>query len=161
MAAPAATPQLPPGPRLPASIQTLLFIFQPRRFITRSHKRYGDLVSFSTRFDPQFVLLFNPKDIKQVFTGSPDALRAGEANALLGPVVGERSVLLLDGKEHLRQRRLLLPPFHGERMRAYEAVMREAADRAIDRWPVGEPFALLSSMQALTLDVIASTVFGV
>ena len=63
---------------------------------------------------------------------------------MLGPVVGERSVLLADGAEHMRQRKLLLPPFHGERMRAYEEVMREAADRAIDGWPVGEPFALLT-----------------
>ena len=76
-------------------------------------------------------------------------------------MLGERSVLLLDGAEHLRQRRLMLPPFHGERMREYEAVMREAADRAIDSWPVGEPFALLPSMQSLTLDVIMRAVFGV
>ena len=84
-----------------------------------------------------------------------------EANAPLGPVLGERSVLLLDGAEHLRQRRLMLPPFHGERMREYEAVMQEATDRAIDSWPVGETFELLPSMQSLTLDVIMTTVFGI
>jgi cytochrome P450 family 135 len=76
-------------------------------------------------------------------------------------VVGARSVLLLAGAEHLRHRRLMLPPFHGERMRAYEDVMRQAADRAIDSWPVGEPFTLLPWMQSLTLDVIMSAVFGV
>jgi cytochrome P450 len=161
MAAPAASPQLPPGPRLPASIQTLLFIFQPRRFIAASHRRYGDLVSFSTRFDPQFVLLFNPRDIKAVFTGPPDALRAGEANALLGPVVGERSVLLLDGAEHIRHRRLMLPPFHGKKLAAHEQTFRDAADRAIDQWPIGEPFALLPWTQSLTLEVIVKAVFGV
>jgi cytochrome P450 len=75
--------------------------------------------------------------------------------------VGERSVLLLDGAEHLRQRKLLLPPFHGERMRAYEQVMVEAADRTIDSWPVGTEFTMLPSMQALTLDVILRAVFGV
>jgi cytochrome P450 len=79
----------------------------------------------------------------------------------LGPVVGERSVLLLDGAEHLRQRKLLLPPFHGERMRAYEQVMLEAADRVIDSWPTGEEVTLLRSMQSLTLEVIARAVFGV
>ena len=99
--------------------------------------------------------------MKQLFRGSPEQLRAGEANAPLGPVVGERSVLLLDGAEHLRHRRLMLPSFHGERMRAYEAVMREAADRAIDAWPVGEPFKLCPSMQSVTLDVIMRAVFGV
>src|SRR5213595_3313364 len=74
---------------------------------------------------------------------------------------GDRSVLLLDGSEHLRQRRLLLPPFHGERMRAYEEIMRDATNRAIDRWPVGRPFALRPEMQAITLDVIVRAVFGV
>ena len=160
MAAPAAT-QLPPGPPLPASLQTLLFIFQPRRFISASHRRYGDLVSFKTRFDPQFVLLFHPRDIKAVFTGPAESLRAGEANALLGPVVGERSVLLLDGSEHLRHRRLMLPPFHGKRLAAHAGVFREATDHVIDQWPVGEPFSLLPWTQALTLEVIVRAVFGV
>jgi len=76
-------------------------------------------------------------------------------------VVGERSVLLLDGAEHMRQRKLLLPPFHGDRMRAYEQTMREAADRSIDTWPRGEPFGLLPHMQTITLDVIMRAVFGV
>jgi cytochrome P450 len=151
----------PPGPPLPRWLQTLGFIFMPARFIQACARRYGDVVTFGTLFDSRFVMVFEPEIVKHVFRAPPDRLRAGEANSLLGPVVGERSVLLLDGAEHLRQRRLLLPPFHGERMRAYEAVMREAADRAIDAWPVGEPFALMPSMQALTLDVIARTVFGV
>ncbi len=152
---------LPPGPRLPRFAQTLGFIFQPVRFIEACRRRYGDVVTFSSLFDSCFVMVFDPDLVKQVFRQPPDRLRAGEANAVLGPVVGERSVLLLDGSEHLRQRRLLLPPFHGERMRTYEAVMQEAADRAIDGWPVGEPFALLPSMQSLTLDVIMRAVFGV
>ena len=160
MAAPAAT-QLPPGPRLPAFVQTLLFIFQPRRFIAASHRRYGDLVSFKTRFDPQFVLLFHPKDIKAVFTGPPVSLRAGEANALLGPVVGDRSVLLLDGAEHIRHRRLMLPSFHGKKLAAHVQTFRDATDRAIDQWPVGDPFALLPWTQSLTLEVIVRAVFGV
>src|ERR687896_2608950 len=124
-------------------------------------RRYGDLVLMRTLFDPGFVMVFEPELVKQVFRAPPEQLRAGEANAVLGPVVGERSVLLLDGAEHLRQRKLLLPPFHGQRMRAYETVMREAADRAVDSWPVHEEFALMRSMQSLTLEVIARAVFGV
>ena len=96
-----------------------------------------------------------------MFRGPADQLRAGEANAVLGPVVGARSVLLLDGAEHLRQRRLMLPAFHGERMRAYEEVMIAAADRAIEGWPIGEEFPLLPSMRSLTLEVIVRAVFGV
>ena len=157
----ASAQALPPGPRLPKWMQTAGFLFFPATWIDACRRRYGDVVTFRSLFDSQFVMVFDSDLVKQVFRGSPDRLHAGEANALLGPVVGERSVLLLDGAEHLRQRRLLLPPFHGERMRAYEEVMVEAADRTIDAWPVGEELTLLGSMQALTLDVIVRTVFGV
>ena len=155
-----ATP-MPPGPSLPRFLQTLGFILIPARFIDACRRRYGDIVTFSSLFDSRFVMVFDPEMVKQVFRGSPEGLRAGEANAVLGPVVGARSVLLLDGAEHLRQRKLMLPPFHGERMRAYAEVMREATDRSIDSWPVDEPFTLRREMQALTLDVITRAVFGV
>jgi cytochrome P450 len=151
----------PPGPPLPALIQTLGFMFAPARYIEACRRRYGDVVTFSTKFDSNFVMVFDPALVKQVFQGGPDRLHAGKANELLGPVLGERSVLLLDGAEHLRQRKLMLPPFHGKRLKAYEGVMREAADRAIDEWPVGTPFQMMPSMQTLTLDVIMRTVFGV
>src|SRR3954451_4427623 len=152
---------LPPGPKLPRWLQTAGFIFQSARWVDGNRRRYGDMVTFRTLFDPCFVMVFDPDLIKQVFRGKPANLRAGEANAVLGPVVGDRSLLLLDGAEHLRERKLLLPPFHGERMRAYEDVMREAVDRSIDSWPVGRAFPLLREMQSLTLDVILRTVFGV
>jgi cytochrome P450 len=151
----------PPGPRLPKLLQTFGFIFGGVRFLEACRRRYGDVVAFRTIFDSGFVMVFEPELLKQVFRGPHQQLRAGEANVLLGPALGYRSVLLLDGAEHLRQRKLMLPPFHGQRMRTYEEVMREAADRAIDSWPVGEPFALLPSMQSLTLDVIMRAIFGV
>jgi cytochrome P450 len=151
---------MPPGPRLPRLLQTLGFIFAPVTFIESCRRRYGDVVTFGTLFDSRFVMLFDPESVKQLFRGPPERLRAGEANAPLGPVVGARSVLLLDGAEHIRHRRLMLPPFHGERMRAYEASMVSATDRALDGWPVGEVFTLLPAMQSLTLDVIMHTVFG-
>lgn len=151
----------PPGPPLPRWVQTLGFLFAPVPFIEGSRRRYGDVVTFGSLFDSRFVMVFDPEAIKQVFRAPPNRMRAGEANALLGPVLGERSVLLADGAEHLRQRRLLLPPFHGERMRAYEQVMTEAADRAIDSWPVGEELTLLPAMQSLTLEVMMRAVFGV
>jgi cytochrome P450 family 135 len=156
-----AVSSLPPGPRLPRFAQTLGFILSPARYLRWARRRYGDVVTMSTLFDSRFVMVFEPEIVKQVFKGPPEQLRAGEANALLGPILGERSVLLLDGAEHLRHRRLMLPSFHGQRMKAYESIMREAADREIDDWPVGERFELLPSMQALTLDVIMRAVFGV
>jgi cytochrome P450 len=130
------------------------------RYLDWCRRRYGDIVTMGTLFDERFVMLFEPGAVKQVFQGSGEQLHAGEANALLGPILGERSVLLLDGAEHLRHRRLLLPAFHGQRMLAHVDTMRECADAEIDRWPVGEPFTLLESMQALTLRVILRAVFG-
>ena len=156
----AAESRLPPGPRLPRIVQTLGFMFGGRRYLEACRRRYGGAVTMGTVFDSRFVMIFDPDLVKQVFQGSNDRLHAGEANALLGPLLGQRSVLVLDGEEHLRQRRLLLPPFHGQRMRAYERVMLDAADREIDSWPVDVPFAVLPSMQALTLAVVMRAVFG-
>jgi cytochrome P450 len=136
-------------------------MLQPARFTTWAQRKYGDAVYFDSLLGGKFVMIFDPELTKQVFLGKPDQLRAGESNAVLGPVVGRHSVLLLDGKEHLRERRMLLPPFHGERMRAYADEMRAAADRQIDAWPIGRAFPLLPSMRDLTLDVILRTVFGV
>jgi cytochrome P450 len=160
-ARPSATAaRLPPGPRLPRWVQTLGFIVGGPRYLEYCRRRYGNAVTMSTLFDQGFVMVFDPELVKQVFRGAADQLHAGEANALLGPIVGQRSVLLLDGTEHLRHRRLLLPPFHGPRMRVYEDVVRRATDAEIERWPVGGSFALLPSMQSLTLHVILQAVFG-
>ena len=142
-------------------MQTLGFMFFNARFLDWARRRYGDAVTFRSLFDSAFVIVFSPELVKQVFRAPPDRLRAGEANALLGPIVGERSVLLLDGREHMRQRKLLLPPFHGERMRAYEQVMVEATDRVLDGWRAGDEVTLLPAMQAVTLEVIERAVFGV
>ena len=161
VAPPAAVePRLPPGPPLPRILQTFGFMLGGARFLEACRRRYGNVVTFRTVFDDGFVMLFDPAEIKELFQGPHEQLRAGEANAMLGPVVGQRSVLLLDGAEHLRHRRLLLPPFHGQRMHAFAAAMRRSADLEIDAWPVGEPFALLPSMQSLTLRVIVQAVFG-
>ena len=160
MSAPPSPSALPPGPGLPKLLQTVGFMFGAARFIDRSRRRHGDMVTFSTAFDSGFVMVFDPELVKQVFQAPGDRLRAGEANSLLGAALGSRSVLLLDGQEHLRQRRLMLPSFHGQRMRAYESAVLDVTDRAIDSWPVGQPFPLLPSMQSLTLDVIMRAVFG-
>jgi cytochrome P450 family 135 len=154
------TATLPPGPRLPRFVQTAAFMFAGPRFLEACRRRYGNAVTFGTLFDQRFVMVFDPDLVKELFRGSGDQLHAGEANALLGTVVGERSVLLLDGAEHLRHRRLLLPPFHGQQMLAYEQAVRESTDLEIDSWPIGTPFALLPSMQSLTLRVIVRAVFG-
>jgi len=151
---------LPPGPRLPRLVQTAGFIVGGVRFLEACRRRYGGAVTLGTLFDSGFVMVFDPALVKELFQGSNDQLHAGEANALLGPVLGERSVLLLDGAEHLRHRRLMLPAFHGAQIRSWVGAMQEAADLEIDRWPVGEPFPIFTSMQSLTLRVIIRVVFG-
>jgi cytochrome P450 family 135 len=158
--APPAPVRLPAGPSFPRWLQTLGFMAGGVRYLEWCRQRYGNVVTMGTLFDQRFVMLFDPAAVKELFQGSGDGLHAGEANALLGPIVGRRSVLLLDGAEHLRHRRLMLPPFHGQRMLAHVQTMRECADAEIDRWPVGEPFTLLETMQALTLRVILRAVFG-
>jgi cytochrome P450 len=105
-------------------------------------------------------VLSNPVHIKQVFTGDPRIFHAGEGNRILLPVVGEHSVLLLDEQSHLEQRKLLLPSFHGQGMQRYGALMAEIAAAEIERWPRGEPYRLRPRMQALTLEIILRTVFG-
>jgi cytochrome P450 len=151
---------LPPGPRLPRAVQTAGFMLGGPRFLEACRRRYGDAVTFRTLFDSPFVMLFDPGLVKELFQGRVEQLHAGEANAMLGPIVGERSVLLLDDREHLRHRRLLLPPFHGRRLQAYADSMREATDLEIESWPVGREFTLFPSMQSLTLRVIVRAVFG-
>src|SRR5436190_17854325 len=146
--------RLPPAPRLPRLAQMAGFVFAADRFLDWCHGRYGPAVSLQTYFDDGFVMVFDPELVKEVCQASPEQLHAGEANVMLGPLLGERSVLLLDGSEHLRHRRLMLPPFHGERLRAWTDVIRESADVEIAAWPVRREFRLLESMQALTLRII-------
>ena len=110
------------------------FAFGSDRFLDWCHRRYGGAVSLRTYFDDGFVMVFDPELIKQVFQGSPEQLHAGDANVMLGPLLGRRSVLLLDGTEHLRHRRLLLPPFHGERMRSWADVIHPDLPRPGRMW---------------------------
>lgn len=151
---------LPPGPRQPRYAQALQWIARPRAFAERCRERFGDV--FTIDFDGEgLVFLAGPEDVRTVFTGSAELMHAGEANAPLEPVVGPRSILLLDERPHLRERRLLLPPFHGERMRRYEGIMREAARREVATWRPGRTLALHPRMQGITLEVIMRAVFGV
>ncbi|HVY48065.1 MAG TPA: cytochrome P450 [Minicystis sp.] len=152
---------LPPGPPLPASLQTLLYAARPVEFLEGCHRRYGDAFSIHTLMFGREACFCHPDVVKEVFTADADTLRAGEANAPLGPLVGPKSVLLLDGPEHLRQRRLLMPPLHGDRMTAYGRTMVEVTERVVDAWPTGRPIRAHPSMQRITLDVILRTVFGV
>jgi cytochrome P450 len=152
---------LPPGPRAPATFNILRFTQRPLETLLAWQARYGDC--FTVRY-PVFgtgVYVADPEAIRALHTGDQSDLRAGEANAPLGAVLGERSVLVLDGAEHLRQRRLLLPPFQGSAVTAFRTVIREVAARELDGWRAGERLVLRDRMRALTFEVIARAVFGV
>jgi cytochrome P450 family 135 len=152
---------LPPGPSLPYWVQTFLVWGHTEAFLRWCRRRYGPV--FALRAFPSKVAVYvtDPAEIKKVFAADPEVLRAGEANAILGQVLGQRSVLLADGDEHLRRRRLMLPFFHGESVKRYGELVGEIADDEIARWPYAESFALHERMQAITLEVILRAVIGV
>jgi cytochrome P450 len=137
------------------------WLVRPIAFMESCRRRFGD--AFSVRF-PGFgqpmVMLSNPEVIKALYTTQEHGLPPGRTITLL-PVMGPNSVLLLEGGEHLARRKLMLPPFHGERMRSYESIMRDATERVMESWPEDEPFAIHPHMQAITLEVILKAVFGV
>jgi cytochrome P450 len=150
-----------PGPHLPRPIAGVRFLATEHRMLARYRRRYGDVFAVSVwPFDP-LVVVGDPTEVKRIFKGDPAQLHAGEGNQVLGPIVGPHSVLVLDEQEHLRTRKLLLPPFHGARMRVYGDVMRELAEAEVATWPAGVEFPLLGAMQRLTLRIILRTVFGV
>ncbi len=151
---------LPNPVRMPLPAQALAWLARPVPFLMRQHREHGDVFTMRLPNEGPWVLLSHPDAIREVFTGDPNLLLAGEGNRILLPILGARSVLLLDGPEHLRERRLLLPPFHGERMQRYGELMREIAEAEIATWPKGTTFPLAPRMQAVTLEIILKAVFG-
>ena len=152
---------LPPTPAVPPLAQTAWWLARPINLMEHCRRRIGE--QFSVRFlgfERAMVMLSDPDAIRALYTEHSHGLPPGRSTALL-PVLGPRSVLLLEGAEHLARRRLMLPAFHGERMRSYEGIVRDAAERQIASWPLEQPLALHPCMQALTLEVILRAVFGV
>ncbi len=152
---------LPSGPTQPPIVQTLHWLLRPISFLESCRRRFGD--AFSVRFlgfQTPMVMLSDPEAIRALYANSEHGLPPGRTLALR-PILGARSLLLLEGRDHLARRRLMLPPFHGERMRAYEETVRDVVARDVATWPEGEPFALHPRMQRVTLEVILRAVFGV
>jgi cytochrome P450 len=153
------TAALPPGPRTPSWVQLLGMWTRPAANLERL-RRYGTRATVRLPFQPTFVMLSDPADVKELFAAPPDVLHPGEGAWVLEPMIGRNSVILLDEDAHLAQRRLLLPAFHGERMQRLVGVMTELTERELHGWPVGEPVALHPRLQHLTLEIILRAVFG-
>lgn len=152
---------LPPGPRAPAVVNTARLVQRPMESLLGWRERYGDVVTVPLLVFGTGVYVSDPDGIRSMLTGDQSDLHAGEANAPLSPLLGQRSVLILDGPEHLRHRRLLLPPFQGSAVQSFREVIRKVAESEVSRWQVGERFLARDRMRALTFEVIVRAVFGV
>jgi cytochrome P450 len=152
---------LPPGPRMGRVLQSAIWSRRAQWMLEQCRSRFGPMFTLTIAYEGTWVMLSDPAAVKQVFTGDPRVFHAGEGNQILRPILGDNSVLVLDEKPHIGQRRLLLPPFHGERMQGYREKMTELAAREVESWPLGTPHKLRPRMQALTLEIILETVFGV
>lgn len=157
-----STDGLPPGPWWPAAVQTMALLRYRHRFHAYLQRRYGD--AFTVRLLPggrPLVFLTRPEDAREIFAGDPEVFHAGKANGILGPIMGEHSLLLQDSSQHKRARRLLMPAFNGQALRSYADLVADVAVEEVEGWRDGESFGSLDRMNRLTLEVILRVVFGV
>ncbi len=152
---------LPPGPPGPAPLTMVRFARRPLDALRAWYERYGEVFSIRMTGFGTGVYVADPESIRELFTGDQSDLLAGHANSFMEPVLGPHSVLILDGPEHLRQRKLLLPPFQGSRVGAFRDIIREVAERELAGWRSGERLVLRERMRAITFEVICRAVFGV
>jgi cytochrome P450 len=145
---------------MPSAVQAVGWTRRPLSFMDRCQKRYGDIFTLRIRRGETWVVMCDPEDVKRVFTADPETMGVSEANPLLGPLLGRRSVMLLEEPEHMTRRKLVLAPFHGRRMEGYAEMMSAVVRREVSSWPVEQPFALWPRMQAITLEVVLHVVFG-
>src|SRR5262245_4255717 len=154
--------KLPPGPKWPALAQSAGLLRFRHRFVPWAHRKYGDV--FTVRLLPAgrpLVMFTRPEHAKEIFAGDPEVFHAGKGNSILGPIMGEHSLLLQDSGAHKRARKLLMPAFNGQALRGYEALVTELARAEAGRWQPDTEFRSLDRMNALTLEVILRVVFGV
>src|SRR5215208_5934425 len=151
---------LPPGPRLPKTLQTVGWWTRTVPFLERCRARYGKRFTVRLLQSPPFVHLADAADVREMFTAPPEVLHPGQGAKILEPVVGANSVILLDERAHLSQRKLMLPAFHGERMAALTGLLEDVTEREVAAWPLDEPLTLHPRLQSLTLEVILRAVFG-
>jgi cytochrome P450 len=151
---------LPPGPRVPGVLQLVATWKRPAASLERLRHKYGKRITVQLPFQPPFVILSDPDEIRELFQAPPDVLHPGEGARVLEPLIGRNSVILLDEAPHLEQRRLLLPAFHGEKMQRQIGLMTELTVSEVESWPRAQPVALHPRLQRLTLEIILRTVFG-
>jgi cytochrome P450 len=145
---------------MPVALQTAIWFRRAQWMMAQCAARYGETFTLRIVNEGTWVMVSNPDHVKQVFTGDPRVFHAGEGNRVLLPFLGAHSLLLLDEDAHMEQRKLLLPPLHGERMQRHGRLMAAIAAEEIETWPQGEPYRLRPRLQAITLEIILRAVFG-
>ncbi|MGI8678386.1 MAG: cytochrome P450 [Jatrophihabitans sp.] len=151
---------LPPGPKLPKLLQSVLYLTAGHYVVPRWRRRYGDVFAVHIAPAGHAVVLTRPEHIREVFAGPADVFHAGEGNAILGPIMGEHSVLLLDEDAHKASRKKVMAAFRGESIKSWGAVVEQVAADDIEVWPVGKPFAVHQHLNDISLEVILRVVFG-
>ena len=155
-------PHLPPAIPLPRALQTLRFSIRQIQFVFHWRRRLGEVFRFRGMLDDEHIVITShPDHVKSLFTARADDAPSLTGESPLRPIVGPNSVLTAIGARHMRQRKLLLPQFHGEAVQRYAQMIADTIEREIDRWPVGTPIRLAPRMQTVTLDVIMAGIFGV
>jgi cytochrome P450 len=152
--------QLPPGPREPAVLQTIGWWARPVAYMERARARYGKRFTIRLLASPPFVVHSEPEHMREIFAAPPDVLHPGEGARILEPVVGAKSLILLDEGEHLEQRKLMTPAFHGEKMARLSGLMADVAEREIAGWSRDQATRLHPLFQGLTMEIILRAVFG-
>ncbi|QLE58441.1 cytochrome P450 [Nostoc sp. TCL26-01] len=152
--------KLPDGDKKASWLQTIRAILNPVDTLEETQQRYGDIYTAKFASFPTQVVISNPQAIQELFTADAQLFDSGAGNYVVQPLVGANSLILLDGDRHLQQRKLLMPPFHGERMRAYGHTIGDITEQVTSQWSIGKPFVARSSMQEISLQVILKTVFG-
>lgn len=151
--------KLPKGPRTPQFVRTIKLVARPLDYLETYAQRYGDTFKVGSKKSP-LVYFSHPQAIQKIFTAAPELFDSGKGNRILRFLLGEHSLVLLDGDRHQRQRRLLMPPFHGDRMRTYSQLICDITEQVMSQWTIGESLLIRSSMQEITLRVILQAVFG-
>lgn len=152
--------KLPPNPSVPRWLQTIRGLFWPMKYLEKTAKEYGDIYLADFAGFPTQVIVSNPQAIQEIFTADANLFESGPSSNLMRPLLGDNSLLLHDGEYHQRQRKLLLPPFHGERMKAYGQIICDITEQVIGNWQIGQPFVARSHTQEISLQVILHAVFG-
>ncbi|MGD1910419.1 MAG: cytochrome P450 [Rivularia sp. (in: cyanobacteria)] len=148
------------GPKTPQFAQVMEWVFNPLQLMEKSAKTYGDTFKLSLVSENPMIFISHPQAIKEIFTANPDNFDIGRGNQIIASLLGEQSLVLLDGVPHQRQRKLLTPPFHGNRMKSYGELICQVTEKVINNWQIGEPFEVRNSMQEISLRVILQAVFG-